>query len=270
MPGPVRLVASDIDGTILTSSGIIRPRVIAALHRAQDAGLALVFVTGRPTRWLTPIEEQIGHAGMVICSNGSVLYDMEARQIVSAQTIPASSARTVAGVLRSEFTGLGFGLETLDGYRVDPVYSRNFPPGVDCRVGDIDELLADSPRIVKMLARWTGDGDEFLTRAKELLAGVVTPTHSSPREALLEMSPLGIDKAHALAGYATSLGLTASEIIAFGDMPNDIEMLRWAGRGYAMAGGHPAAIAAAPEIAPSIGEDGVAQVLEGLLAENSG
>ncbi|GAB3562762.1 HAD family hydrolase [Spelaeicoccus albus] len=270
MPGPVRLVASDIDGTILTSSGLIRPRVIEALHSARDAGMALVFVTGRPTRWLGPIEEQIGHAGMVICSNGSVLYDMEARRIVSAQTIPAAAARAVAERLRSEFTELGFGLETLDGYRVDPVYSRNFPPGVKCRVGQIDELLADSPRIVKMLARWTGDGDEFLTRARQMLTDLVTPTHSSPREALLEMSPLGVDKAHALAGYAKTLGLSADETIAFGDMPNDIEMLRWAGRGYAMAGGHPEAISAAPGLAPPIDEDGVAQVLEGLLAENVG
>lgn len=269
MPGPVRLVASDIDGTILSARGVISPRVVEALRSVRDAGMALVFVTGRPIRWLAPIEEQVGHAGMVICSNGSVLYDMVDRRVMSVQTIPADVAGTVASVLRSEFPDVGFGLETVDGYRADAIYSQTFPPGVDCVVGEIDELLADSPRIVKMLARRAGDGDAFLSRARQLLADLVTPTHSSPREALLEMSPLGVNKAHTLAAYAETLGLGSGDVVAFGDMPNDVEMLRWAGRGYAMTGGHPAAIAAAPLLAPSLEDDGVAQVLEDLLAGTS-
>lgn len=264
---PIRLIASDIDGTILDRAGRISPRVVEMLHAAGDAGIALVFVTGRPIRWLTPIEERIGHTGMVICSNGSVLYDMRRRRTVSTQTIPAGVAGDVADVLATEFPGIAFGLEALEGYRVDPAYARGVPPGADYEVGDIDELLSDDPHIVKMLARWTGDGDVLLARARALLADLVTATHSSPTEALLELSPLGVNKARALAAYAETLGIGADEVVAFGDMPNDVEMLQWAGRGYAMASGHASAIGAAPLQAPAIDEDGVAQVLTTLLAE---
>ena len=94
-----------------------------------------------------------------------------------------------------------------------------------------------------------------------------TTTHSAPNEALLELSVPGINKSVTLAGYASDLGIAAADVVAFGDMPNDIQMLEWAGQGYAMASGHPTAIAAAKHRAPSLDDDGVAQVLESLLAK---
>jgi hydroxymethylpyrimidine pyrophosphatase-like HAD family hydrolase len=84
---------------------------------------------------------------------------------------------------------------------------------------------------------------------------------------MLELSVPGINKAVTLAEYARSLGIGAADVVAFGDMPNDIEMLRWAGHGYAMASGHPEAIRAAGQQAPHFDDDGVAQVLEEKLAE---
>lgn len=83
---------------------------------------------------------------------------------------------------------------------------------------------------------------------------------------MLELSLPGVNKAVALAEYAANLGIEPAEVVAFGDMPNDIEMLRWAGQGYAMASGHPAAIQAAGKQAPHFDDDGVAQVLEERLA----
>jgi hydroxymethylpyrimidine pyrophosphatase-like HAD family hydrolase len=83
---------------------------------------------------------------------------------------------------------------------------------------------------------------------------------------MLELALPGVNKAVTLAEYAAALGIGAEDVVAFGDMPNDIEMLRWAGHGYAMASGHPEAIRAAGQEAPHFDDDGVAQVLESRLA----
>ena len=120
--------------------------------------------------------------------------------------------------------------------------------------------------IVKFLAvTRSGTADDFLELVRPRIEGLISVTHSAPSAALLEMGPLGIDKAVTLAAYAAARGIDAADVVAFGDMPNDIEMLRWAGTGYAMASGHPLAIAAAARTAPAFADDGVAQVIEAGL-----
>jgi hydroxymethylpyrimidine pyrophosphatase-like HAD family hydrolase len=108
--------------------------------------------------------------------------------------------------------------------------------------------------------------DESLRLARDLLEGLGEAVFSEPRWRLLEIGATGVTKATTLALLAAEHGLGPDDVVAFGDMPNDVPMLRWAGRGYAMGGGHPEAIAAADAVAPPCDEDGVAQVLESLLA----
>ena len=99
------------------------------------------------------------------------------------------------------------------------------------------------------------------------LDGLAVPTHSNVNDCLIEISALGVDKGATLAELAADLGVAPAEALAFGDMPNDIPMLAWAGLAYAVAGGHPAALAATPNRAASLAEDGVAQVIESLLGD---
>lgn len=84
----MRLIASDIDGTILGHDGTISQRTIDAFQSAAAAGIEIVFVTGRPPRWLDPIREQIGHTGTVICSNGAVTYSLESETVTASQVMP--------------------------------------------------------------------------------------------------------------------------------------------------------------------------------------
>ena len=98
------------------------------------------------------------------------------------------------------------------------------------------------------------------------VAHLVSTTHSAPTIALLEMAVPDIDKSVTLARYAADRGIDAADVVAFGDMPNDVQMLGWAGHGYAMASGHPDALAAANLVAPPFEDDGVARVLEERLA----
>ena len=107
--------------------------------------------------------------------------------------------------------------------------------------------------------------DEMLAIARRVLAGAAEVVHSDPANHMLEISAPGVNKASALAWLAAELGVSAAEVVAFGDMPNDVPMLVWAGAGYAMTGGHPEALAAASGQAPPCAQDGVAQVLERLL-----
>ncbi len=95
---------------------------------------------------------------------------------------------------------------------------------------------------------------------------VVSVTRSGVAKPLLELGPLRVTKASTFAEYARTRGIDQVDVVVFGDMPNDVEMLRWAGHGFAMHGGHHEALAAAPHVAPPVENDGVAQVLETFLA----
>ena len=127
--------------------------------------------------------------------------------------------------------------------------------------------MSNCPAVVKVLAKCPGtSSDEMLRLARGALDGLVNVTHSNAAASLVEIMAPGVSKASTLAEVAHDLGVEAAGVVAFGDMPNDLEMLAWAGRGYAMADGHPDALAAADDVAPGCEADGVAQVVERLLS----
>ena len=160
-----------------------------------------------------------------------------------------------------------FALETLAGFRREEAYRTRWDSGAESLVGPVEDMLVDDPGVLKLLCRHeSGSSDDLLDLARTLLDGVAVPTHSNPHDTLLEVSALGVSKAASVAELAAERGIKQSDVVAFGDMPNDLDLLAWAGRGYAMTGGHPDAIAAASHRAPPCEDDGVAQVLEALLA----
>jgi Cof subfamily protein (haloacid dehalogenase superfamily) len=265
----MRLVASDIDGTILGHDGKISDRTVRAFHACRDAGVELVFVTGRPPRWLHPLEEQMGHTGTVICSNGAVVWDLEADQVVSARTLSTESVLEIRRIIKQLRPAALFAAETLTGFHLEPGFIENGSSELlaEFTPAPLAETLANDDGVVKFLAIVReGTPDDFLAEVGPAVAHLAAATHSSPGVAMLELSLPGVNKAVTLAEYATSLGIDAADVVAFGDMPNDVEMLRWAGHGYAMASGHPEAIRAAGQQAPHFDDDGVAQILEARLA----
>ncbi|WP_299039536.1 HAD family hydrolase [uncultured Pseudokineococcus sp.] len=265
--GRVRLVASDLDGTLLGPGGLVSPRTLAMISACRAAGVHVVFVTGRPVVWVDPVVEQTGHTGTAICANGAVVYDAGQRQVLSATGLAPADVVEAVERLRRRLDGLAVALETLAGFRREPGYAVRYDGGRESEVGELAELLAPDPVVLKLLVRReVGTSEELLAVAREELAGLAHPTHSSPDSPLIEVSAVGVSKAAALAAHAAALGVAREDVVAFGDMPNDVEMLGWAGRGYAMTGGHPEAVAAAAATAPACADDGVARVVEGLLA----
>ncbi len=260
----MKLLASDLDGTLVGSSGVLSPRTRAVLDACDEAGVPVVFVTGRPPRWLDGIAD--GRVGAAICANGALVVDLSTRAVVEATTIAGDVVLEIAGRLRGALPGATFGIETLDGFAMEPAYVRRYDVG-EARVATLAELLAEDPGVVKVLLRVPGTrSDDLLALARPVLSGIAAPTHSNAADGMLEIGALGVSKASALARLAAFLEIDGSDVAAFGDMPNDVEMLRWAGLSYAMSGGHPEAIAAAKALAPPCEQDGVAQVVEVLLA----
>ena len=262
---PVRLVATDLDGTLLRTDDTISRRSCQALRAAEDAGIVVALVTGRPPRWMAPVADATGHTGVAVCANGALLYDMHTERVLSSTLLEPETQRWVAARLRQAVPDLRFAVEYGPGFGHEPGYRHGWSIGGSAvRVGPVEEIL-DRPA-AKLLARHPAMAcDELLALAVELVGAEVAVTSSS-HEALLEIAAPGVTKASALAGLAATAGVSAGEVIAFGDMPNDLPMLAWAGRSVAVANAHPVVLAAADEVTASNDEDGVPLVVERLLA----
>ncbi|MCI2237954.1 Cof-type HAD-IIB family hydrolase [Kineococcus sp. TRM81007] len=266
-----RLVATDLDGTIVPRERPVSARTLAAFASCAAAGIPVVPVTGRPPRWVTPLAREAGLAGQVVCANGAVVYDLDADRVVRRHALDVEVVLEVVQRLRPRLPGIGFALEAVTGFRREERYATTFDTGLEHGVGPLEEQLADSPPVVKVLAKCPGvSSDEMLEVARDAVGDLVGVTHSNAVDSLIEVMAPGVSKASTLAEVARGRGVGPEGVVAFGDMPNDLEMLRWAGRSYAVADGHPDAVAAADGVAGACGDDGVAVVLERLLTRRAG
>ncbi len=162
------------------------------------------------------------------------------------------------------FPGGAWGVEHAAGFDHEPGYQPHWPVPSQTVVAPVHQLLGVSA--LKLLFRHDAHSpDAMLAPARAALRGVVELSHSNSADGLLEISASGVDKGAGLARLCTMLGVGADEVIAFGDMPNDLALLKFAGRAVAVANAHPDVLAIADEVALSHDEDGVAIVLERLL-----
>ncbi|MFF1834127.1 HAD family hydrolase [Streptomyces sp. NPDC058231] len=261
------MIASDLDGTLLRRDGSLSPRTLRALRAAEAAGAEIVVVTARPPRFVDRLADAAGLAGTAVCSNGALVYDLGTRTVVSSRALSVSVARRVATAVAAAVPEIGFALETGNQVLYEPAYRMRFSEdeGAELPVPSLADLWLTDVPVTKLLA-WSDrlDADTLLDAAREgagAAGSEVQFTHSGGR-GLLEISASGVTKAGTLAELCAARGIDASEVIAFGDMPNDLTVLGWAGTGYAMGNAHPAVLAAVPEHTVSNEEDGVAHVLE--------
>jgi Cof subfamily protein (haloacid dehalogenase superfamily) len=261
-----RMIATDLDGTVVRSDGTVSERTAEAFARVERAGAMLVLVTGRPPRWMGSVADAIAHRGVAICANGAIVYDLHTEQVIDTHLIPVDALCAAVEVLRDALPGLGFAVEHGNGiiysHEYELAYWDSTTPE---RPVALEELL--SRPAAKLLARHPElDADALLAEAAALVGDVVLPTHSNGRR-LIEMSASGVSKASALAELCTEHGIAAADVAAFGDMPNDLPMLTWAGRSYAVANAHPDVLAAVDHKVAGNDEDGVARMLEELFPE---
>lgn len=264
----IKLIASDLDGTLLGKDFRFRPRTLAALEEAAGAGIDIVFVTGRPHRWLDPLRDQMEHDAFAICSNGAVLYHLGTDEVVSTELTDMKDVAAVHPTLAAEFPEASFTLETMDTVFIQGKYEYGpVLEGAQIVEGSFDEVLERADGVVKYLMQVDGaDPETLYLRTLPLVEDYLALTIGINGVPLMEMARKGMHKGQTLAKFASKRGIKANEVIAFGDMPNDLEMLQWAGEGYAMASGSPRLIEAVGRTCPRFDEDGVAQMIERVVA----
>jgi Cof subfamily protein (haloacid dehalogenase superfamily) len=257
------LVATDLDGTIVPADGEITQRTVDVLQRLERAGVPVVFVTGRPARWMAGVAERTGHTGVAVCANGALLYDMHTQEVVATYPLSVEVGLNVARRLRAALPDIAFAVETRDGFAHEVTYRPRYDVGQARAVDDIERIFG-SPAI-KLLARHESlHPDDLLAAAREVAGDIAELTHSSST-GLLEISAAGVSKATTLARLCEQRGIDAADVVAFGDMPNDLPMLAWAGRPYAVRTAHPEVLAAVDDLVDPPEEDGVARELERLF-----
>lgn len=259
----LRLVATDLDGTLLDDEGCLSLRTLDVLTRVQERGVRVVIVTARPLRWMEELWAQVGGGrGVGIVSNGAITYDIGSREILDCAGIPASVGLPMTEAIREAAPGSAVALECVGGYRHEPAYVDLHPTPPDMRVGDLAELW-DEPAVKVLVQHLTLDPDDFRARVIDAVGERATPTWTIDR--LMEISAAGVTKGGALAALCSRWGVEAAQVVAFGDMPNDIPMLQWAGTSYAVGNAHPTAQQAATHVAPRNTDDGVAETLAALF-----
>jgi Cof subfamily protein (haloacid dehalogenase superfamily) len=255
-----RLVASDIDGTLIRDDGTLSKRTVDVIDALP---VPLVLVTGRPVRWLRQLYDQMPEPVPAICANGAVVYDPDSDQVLRASSFEPEILIDVTKKLREAVPDITLAVEVEDGRSF--WHEEAWPLHWDTKDHSVraittpDELT--SVPAVKLLVRSANHGaDEFYELVSGLLGEMATVTHSS-KSALVEISAAGVTKAAGLAWLCALSGVEASDVLAFGDMPNDIPMLTWAGHSVAMGNAHPAVRAVADEVGLTNDEDGVARYL---------
>ncbi len=274
----VRLVATDLDNTLLRTDKSVSPRTDAALRAAAAAGLVVVPVTARQRVGVLAVAPQFvelaeAFGGWAVCSNGALGLDLTTGERLFEATMSVESQRSLVDRLSEAVDDVRFCAvrDGGDGFLVEAGYAElsawadhNRDPR---RMQVVDRAgLTDAPNL-KMVARHPElTARTLLDTVRDLdLPGVQATSSGAP---FLEFSAAGIDKAYGLQRLAGHLGVAAAEVVALGDGLNDVDMLAWAGRGIAVANAEPELLAAADEVAPGCDEDGFASVLTRLVAES--
>lgn len=260
-----RLVATDLDGTLLRSDGTVSARARTALRAAHDDGRVVVLATGRPIRFVRDLAVDLRISAPVVCANGAITYDATADEIVLEETLPLETYEHLLATLRERFDGLTFGVETGRVFSCEQAFADlavwPMPPGSVAAEGVPLCAVPPAKILVRHPSMPLADAYEAIVEAVGDLASV---THST--STLLEIAAPGVDKGAGLARLAAEIGIEAEDVVAFGDMPNDVGMLAWAGRGVAVENAHPAVLEVADEVTASNDDDGVARVVELLDA----
>jgi Cof subfamily protein (haloacid dehalogenase superfamily) len=281
-----RVVATDLDGTLLRSDGKVSDRTRQVLADLDEAGVEVVFVTARPPRWLTHLADTVGGHGRVICIGGACVLDVASGETLDMCGFDDDAVRAVVTGIRTVLPHAALALERPDGVTFDPAYPNQEPAldpglwsvpveetlGAAGARGPVSKILALDPAYIPPPGIVVDPPDDIRLAQEQFFAAVrgAVGQHAqlaySGAVGLAELMPPGVDKAAALARWCARLGVGAADVWAFGDMPNDLPMLTWAGRGVAVANAHGDVLACADAVVGHHDADGVAEELATVLA----
>jgi Cof subfamily protein (haloacid dehalogenase superfamily) len=272
-PWRPRLVATDLDGTLLTSGGAVSPRTRAVLDACRAAGIPVVGATGRGPRLLGSVREVLGGHGIAVLAQGGYVVDLERDEVLRTVGLPRAQATAVIAAVEAAAGPVLVAVEDAAEQararrplRVQHGFGWPYPE--PAQLLPREHVLPPGP-VLKVFLRSVALGqDELLARAR----AAVDPADAELTHAglgFVEVLPPGVTKATGLAVALERYGVAMGEVVAFGDMPNDLPMLTAVraagGRAVAVANAHPAVRTAAEHLTSGDDADGVARYLEVLL-----
>jgi len=264
-----RLVAFDLDHTLVAANLTLSPRVKAAVARALQQGVCVTIATGRGPSPTDQFATELNLTTPLVCFQGGLVYDHRARRALHEMRLDPATVPVITRLAEEHHWNLQFESP----HMIYLPRTSNHPQELldllsVAQWKRVDSFLTDLPETPHKFILAVHDRSErdalaaelrATLKAHELLAKIsVVPSHPI----LVEGIPLGVNKAAGLTWLADYLNIPAHEVLAVGDNDNDVEMLRWAGLGVAMADGSPAARAAAKTSVPSASEEGAAIALE--------
>lgn len=274
-PWRPKLVASDLDGTLLDARGEISPRTRAALDACWAAGIPVVGVTGRGPRLLESVRAALGHRGLAVMSQGGFVVDLERDEVLRAVALPREQAVRVVDAIEQVAGEVVLAVEEAAEQgqvrtRLRVEHGFDWPYPEPSQLLPRGEVLPDGAVLKVFLRSATLDQDELLASAR----AVVDPADAEVTHAglgFIEVLPPGITKASGLQMALDRYGVGFGDVLTFGDMPNDLPMLAAVqdagGRAVAVANAHPEVRALTPELTSGHRVDGVARYLEAVLAD---
>ena len=263
-----RLIATDLDGTLLDPAGHLTPRTAAALRAVADAGVVVVFATGRPP-FIAAREVQAAGTGVHygVMANGTVVCTLPDGAVLRSISFGADVARDAIRRMRDADPTYGFALATDRGFAAEPGFFERMP--VHAGGTEVPDALGgpdDAVEAIKLLAfHPTRTAHDLIEQLPALLGPDLAVCHMGADA--VEIAPAGADKGVGLAWLCEHLGIATADVLVFGDEVNDLPMFRLAGRRVAVGNAHPAVREAADEVTGTNADDGVAQYLEALLAD---
>jgi Cof subfamily protein (haloacid dehalogenase superfamily) len=273
-----RLIVTDLDGTFLSPDGTVSELNAEAVRAASAVDITVVFATGRPVRWLEVIAELPGAHPIVIASNGAVLYDQGSKEALRRIVLDPDAVRRAIAAIRQALPEAALALEsgTEFGHEAHYVTVKAAERSMSTRadhgvsVADVDALAAAGDHVKLLVQHPTVPSEELLEIVRPLLGEKLYATHSAftrpdrGEAGLLEISAGGVNKATMLAYCCAQLGIDATDVAGFGDMPNDVDMLSWVGMPYVVANAHPS-LRERYRVVPSNAESGVGRTILGWI-----
>ncbi|MFE7513933.1 HAD family hydrolase [Streptomyces sp. NPDC057540] len=265
-PFPYRLVATDLDGTLLRADESVSDRTRDALAAVTAAGATHIVVTGRAVPWTRHILDDLGYEGIAVCGQGAQVYHAGEHRLLTSLTLDRQLAGLALSKIEAEVGPLAVAAsrDGLDGeVLMGPGYRAQGGPLPYVPYEDPAELW--SAPLTKLYIQHPELGDDALTRlARETVGGLVDVVMAGP--GIVEILPLGLSKATGLSLAARRIRVNAAETIPQRGNTKDQPILERAGPPVAMGNAHEELRAVADEVTASNEEDGIAVVLERLLA----
>jgi Cof subfamily protein (haloacid dehalogenase superfamily) len=260
------LLALDVDGTILTSAGVLTSRTRDALRAADRATWHIVLVTGRPLPQVLLLARDIGIGEFVVASNGATVAEIESGDVLYQATLPGALIIEALIRARRAVPGLRLAITTPRRFDAEPGFHELAPLTTDvARV--VDDALPEPDDEVHSTVLFVpgGDTETLLTAVAAVVpAGVDVSPSGLPGS--VELTPPGVHKGSGIAQLCARLGVDRLDVVAIGDGLNDHEMLTWAGHGVVMGNADPATKQIADEVTAGNDDDGVALIVEQLIA----